>query len=337
MFLGDLSVMDDQPTPQTTIDHLVLKTKKITQWVKKGMFWSLPIKLMTGGILAAIGGSSFIGFLSEYATYLYAISYGIRPPLEGVPYLKAGVTITSMLLLFGAAILFCSIIGLFKFFLLCCRLVSWTISHLPPSWRKWIVGTTDINDFFQSRSFWLKWGAALLVGFSIYLFLKFLNAFNLFGRWNHEDFEYISIMYSVFALFAFVTLIQPSALKWVAVTGAVLYFLAWIVFLFNATYYAYFLRYIGYGGGLPISIELKDGRLPSIEAEKLYLIIRTTNAVIALDRASNKFIEVPNDQIRAIEHNVGGLNHLSDFLPDIAEQRESLFNAELKATRQKSH
>lgn len=329
--------MSNEFSISTTVDYYFTRAKKSFRWLKGSMFWSLPIKLTIGGFLAAIGGSSFIGFLSEYATYIYAISFGIRPPLEGVPYLKAGVTLISMTLLIGAALMFCSIIGVFKLFSLLCGLVSWLSSRLSPSWRARISGSTDINDYFKNKSWWKKWGAALLVGISMYLIFIILNYFFKIEFWNREDFQLASVIYSIFAFLAFATLVQPSALKWMAVTGTLLYLLAWIVFLFNTTYYAYLLRYIGYGGGLPISIELKDGNLPSAGIdENLYMIIRTTNAVITLDKTSSKFIEIPNDQIKAIAHDIGGLDNLSSFLPDRHEQKEELFDANLKAIRQRS-
>ena len=35
--------------------------------------WTFPLKLVLGAVLAALGGAGVLGFISEYATYSYAI------------------------------------------------------------------------------------------------------------------------------------------------------------------------------------------------------------------------------------------------------------------------
>lgn len=68
-------------------------------------FWSLsiPLRLLTGALVATIGGG-YVGFLSEFAAYNYAIYYGFRPPLEGIPYLRVSVMVIAFLLYLGSAL-----------------------------------------------------------------------------------------------------------------------------------------------------------------------------------------------------------------------------------------
>jgi hypothetical protein len=65
-----------------------------------------PLKLLIGTVLGIALGPGFVGLLSEYATYYYAIDLGIRPPLEGIPYLKSAVTAGSLLLAVVVAFFF---------------------------------------------------------------------------------------------------------------------------------------------------------------------------------------------------------------------------------------
>ena len=59
---------------------------------------AVPLKLAVGAILGIVTGPGLLGFLSEYATYRYSLYYGLRPPLEGIPYLRAAVTLGSFVL-----------------------------------------------------------------------------------------------------------------------------------------------------------------------------------------------------------------------------------------------
>ena len=60
--------------------------------------WSLPRRILVSILVGFIAGPGLIGFLSEYATYLYALGADVRPPVEGIPYLRASVTLFSMTL-----------------------------------------------------------------------------------------------------------------------------------------------------------------------------------------------------------------------------------------------
>jgi hypothetical protein len=87
----------------------------IQKWISEFLALSLGIRLTVGVILGAIGSSSIIAFLSEYAGVSYALAQGVRLPTEGVPYLRyaaAGLSFTLFLLAFG---IFFGIYGLLRF------------------------------------------------------------------------------------------------------------------------------------------------------------------------------------------------------------------------------
>jgi hypothetical protein len=64
-----------------------------------------PLRLAVGGFVTLVAGT-WLGFVAEYAAYRWAIYYGMRPPLEGIPYLKVAVTGLSVCILFGGAIVY---------------------------------------------------------------------------------------------------------------------------------------------------------------------------------------------------------------------------------------
>lgn len=78
----------------------------MSQLFKNFLALSFPIKFLVGTIFGLIAGPGLLAFLSEYATYSYAIRINIRPPLEGIPYLSASVALASLVLSVTAIIIF---------------------------------------------------------------------------------------------------------------------------------------------------------------------------------------------------------------------------------------
>ena len=75
---------------------------------------SVLFKLLISSSIGILAGASFIGFISEYATYYYAISYGVRLPVEGVPYLSITITLISILILVSSITTFAILSLYFK-------------------------------------------------------------------------------------------------------------------------------------------------------------------------------------------------------------------------------
>lgn len=97
-------------------DEMNIRGKSIKDWldfgyekVKNKIDQSIGYKLLISSFLGAVGGAGFMGFISEYATYIYALNYGIRLPVEGVPYLKIAITTSSFMLLFFSGLSFFAI------------------------------------------------------------------------------------------------------------------------------------------------------------------------------------------------------------------------------------
>ncbi|MGJ0516691.1 MAG: hypothetical protein ACR65O_13190 [Methylomicrobium sp.] len=77
-------------------------------WIKKFISLSFPIKLIIGSIASVIAGPGVVSFVSEYASYYYALEIGVRPPLEGIPYLSATTALVSFIFALSASIVFIS-------------------------------------------------------------------------------------------------------------------------------------------------------------------------------------------------------------------------------------
>lgn len=305
------------------MDGSLKNTRQWFQIVKETSVWSLPIKFLLGALLGALGGSSLLGVISEYATYYYAISYGVRPPMEGIPYLKASVTLISILLLISGAIIYCVTMMVFRSFARLGDLSNFFNKKINPLRRRRPVerSSADLRVVFEEKSSGIVLVVTVMAGFICFLLVRFLVSIAEPILVSYEYFEIVCIGYGIFAALAFLTFIRPGSIVWVSLLATISYFALWFVFLFTPLYYSSLLRFVGYGGGLPVVVDLKSaGPALSPLDTTLYLVIRTTDAVIVLNESTNQFIEIPNGEVRMIRHKTGGLNNLLSYLPDLNQQ-----------------
>lgn len=325
---------------QNIFDITIAKVKNSASTIRRTVVWSFPIKLALSGLIGALGGSSLLGIFSEYANYFYAMSYGIRPPIEGIPYLKASVTLISLALLTSGAILFAFTILLFKWFAISTNSLSRgiriSLTKGKGSFFRRLstsIKRNDVTRVFKEKPWWFRCLGSFVTGAIIY---GVFEAFQLFFPPRPSIADTINIItaaYTVFACIAFITITQPSSIKWVATLTTLAYFSAWLIFLFTPNYYSHFLRLVGYGGGLPVSIELREKSTSDLSMDKnLHLIIRTTEAFILLNDSTNQFIEIPKDQIRSIRHSTGGLDNLTPYLPTTKQQALQAQSPKVPAT-----
>lgn len=302
------------------VEKALDQSKKLYMFIKQNVIWSLPIKFLIGAVLGALGGSSLLGVLSEYATYFYAMSYGIRPPTEGVPYLKASVTLISLVLLISGALIYCMTTVLFRAFAKLITLSSYTKNLLLQKRLNNSFGrpASDLQVLFADKSWLPVLGTAALaaaMAYGLVEFLIFLGPVPIPPKVTQTA----AIGYAIFAFIAFLTLIRPSTIIWVSLITTAIYFMVWFAFLFTPSYYSYLLRFVGYGGGLPITVEMKENAQLPLD-NTLYLIIRTTDAFIVLNDSTHQFVEIPKEEIKTVRHYSGGLNNLPFYLPDIQQQ-----------------
>jgi hypothetical protein len=287
--------------------------------------WALPLKLILGAVLGALGGAGLLGVLSEYATYSYAVQYGFRPPLEGIPYLKATVTLASFLLLLTGALVF-------LLSLLFVRSVVWSL-EIPLTWATRLKGRATpgltsaaqsfrtVSDRLARRPVWQVFMVALVISSMTGAFAFFeIAVLNDLGPppKNSIDPVHASMVGALYGLVLTLVMVNRRAIWWLGGISTLAYFLVWIWMLFSPSWYASFLRTVGYGGGLPISIELREQTQESpLSNMKCNLLLRTTEALLVSPIDSSEVVEIPRDQIRTVTHLGGGLRHLPYRLPDI--------------------
>lgn len=298
---------------------------KISEQLRGFFNWAFPTKLILSATLGVLGGAGFLGYVSEYATYSYAIYHGIRPPLEGIPYLKATVAFGSIfLLLTGAAVFLISIV-IVRFIIWVTEWLFHIALRMPPASVDDRFKFHDVAARLASYSFLRLLLIATTVGLfaAVFFYAEFsllddflaakLNA--IFGK-EPKPFPTTSASV-IFGIYAFLTtfvIANRKAIWWLAVVATATYFFGWIGLLFSPNYYSGFLRLVGYGGGLKISIEARDVNSFS-QSNDYFLLLRTTEAFIVLDATRNKIVELPRDQIKNITHEVGGLRKIPYHLP----------------------
>ncbi|MFY2839383.1 hypothetical protein [Achromobacter xylosoxidans] len=287
---------------------------RIVRFVKSFVQWSLPAKLLVTAIVGLLGGG-FLGYNAEYATYNYAIQYGFRTPIEGIPYLRAAVTFGSFFLLLSGVAVFVTV-WLVLHSIFTPRLIvrtfiskesrqriiespkiwNWVRKEVAsvdqPSWAERVAGKTWLRTLIVATII------STTISYSIYL-----------ARSSFEDhppqaevlalFLAVSVPY-VFALT--VALLRPKAIVRVASVATVAYFVGALIFLWIPSSHAKLLRHLGYGGGLPVKIELADDHttIPTNNREWFYLMSRTTDAYILFDRESRIFVELPRSSTRRL-------------------------------------
>ncbi|WP_429069658.1 hypothetical protein [Aeromonas veronii] len=110
------------------MDDLVKKLRDSFSKASVLVAYSMPLKVTIGFLLTALGSSSVLGLLSEFAAYKYAIISGFRVPVEGIPYLRATVSLISLALIAVALLAY----GItYPFFKSTVKLMSFLLSLIP--------------------------------------------------------------------------------------------------------------------------------------------------------------------------------------------------------------
>ena len=263
---------------------------------------ALPAKLALSAVIGLLAGPGVVGFVSEYATYHFALHEGVRPPLEGIPYLRAAVTTATFLLLASATIAFLLFLTVARIFVDNIRkAIMWPYYYYDPldyifSFVGRLLGinlqklyteiATGALTRFEQVPF--KIVAILAATAGIFVGLSIALLFYLSSKPFIQPgvFAAIGIFVSIF-------LVWRSAMAWwTAAAGALVLCAAVIAAMFNAQYYGKFLRYLRYGGGIPVLVELDAGdSRPSTYAA--YLVLRTSESLLLFEPVSRSTREIP--------------------------------------------
>lgn len=274
--------------------------------------------------MGALGGAGFVGFLSEYATYSFAIHYGFRPPLEGIPYLRASVTLGSFALLLTGALVFLLSLLLVRSVIWSMeapmRWVSQLFRHTAPSKRTPLQTFQTVFVRLAQRPSWQVLAVALVVslvtGGIVYVEVNFVFPAIEGRRIPELQRFYFGLGGVAYGFVLTLALARRGTIWWLGGFATLGYFVAWIWVLFSPPWYATFLRMVGYGGGLPLTVEFREhATLTQSQQIDCFLLLRTTEALLVLSANSDKVVEIPRDQVRTISHARGGLRHLAHRLP----------------------
>lgn len=264
--------------------------------------WVWPAKFLIGAALSIVAGGGVLSFLLENATHLYALTYGFRPPVEGLPYLRTLVASANAIMLMLAAVIALMFIGVLGS--IARRMTDLTAL----SWR-WAL-------------FWSLVGT-LLLSTLMYFSGRSGGPLGPYCGWPLlycEPEPGLSIAYVAFSLAigfpALLTMFKP-AIAWMSAAAAIAAYYVWIGSnILPPDEYARLLRATGFGGGMSIEIEAHatDTGCPSLMLAG-QLLLRTTEHLIVYSPAANRVDEYPMRCMARISYGGGGMSSLSYKLP----------------------
>ncbi|MDO8033597.1 hypothetical protein O3297_09230 [Janthinobacterium sp. SUN128] len=296
--------------------------KKLRSVASQLVPYSLSIKFLLSAVLGILGSAGLLGFLSDYATYFYAYDMGIRPPLEGVPYLKATVTFASLFLLLSGAILFSLVVASFKLiYISFISIDKYALNInkllLPAPAALILHGMSSIEMIHRlprNAKFILILVTTITVAVAFILSTLTGESFKEFPPYTKNQ---VVAALSIITVLSTTMIAFPSSTWWISISITVVYFLFCISILFNPDQYAHFLRVAGYGGGIPVELQSNEDYLQrKISSEPISLILRTNDTFIIFNQKEKKFIEIPREKIISISYQAGGLNTLQKNIPE---------------------
>jgi hypothetical protein len=116
--------------------------------------------------------------------------------------------------------------------------------------------------------------------------------------------------FAVATLAPMIILIWRPEVAWFATAGFILAYYAWIGSnVLPPEGYARLLRSTGFGGGLPVTVQVESpARGESPEHYSGFLLLRTSGSIILYDDKTNRIHEFPINRVTHYEHAGGGLS-----------------------------
>ena len=241
------------------------------------------IKLIFGIVVSGFLGSNVLESLNILATYRYSAYFGIRFPLEGIPYLQDAVSYGGFILTVLVALSFVFINYLLEFLTFLSRGNSRT-SHnfFETIWyqitknKKYPKNLDDlINKSSTKKSLLIIFTSSTIFGISLFTLGKITESE------SPNIFALIGFTYTLV-----ISLIQwKKQLTWIFTSFGVLAILFITISLaFNPLYYAKFLRLYGYGGGIPVYLTLDNQKTNQFGNVEDYLVLRTSESYMIFNK-----------------------------------------------------
>jgi hypothetical protein len=281
---------------------------------------ALPLRLLLGAAVTLLAGAG-IGFFAEYAAYRWALYYGIRPPLEGIPYLRVAVTALTVGILVGGALIFAlahaaclyvlrqidSYISQFQ------AIESVLLRFFPLTNGK--APLAVISCWYKSLRFHWALLISVLVAFTVFVIpLIFFRS----TATSESDQNGIIAL----AIFCFLLLLlawRAEARLWISLAVLLSFVVISPFTLFSVDIYTNLLQIFGYGGGLPITVALVEEKTEVSQKTLISgsLMLRTNSSLILFQQHPHRIREIPLNQIIFIDHEVGPVSKRKIILPPI--------------------
>jgi len=239
-----------------------------------GWYWALsfPIKILVTALVSSLGGGTYVAFVAEFASYVYALNLGFRPPFEGIPYLRVAVIVLAAALSLS-----------FAFYSILVSYVS-----------KLIIQRSAISDY--------KKKLLVFVVSSILVVATITIGSIYFSRQDYPQLMAIIAAFLGGLLPIFENKIKSKTFSYVIIACIGLIILLAPLSLYNSWVYAKFLRVLGYGGGIPVDVAVVSG--DKVIEFQGSLLLRTTDSVFVYNDEGEKQIdEIPLQQIIRIRTN----------------------------------
>jgi hypothetical protein len=268
---------------------------KAIDLVKTIIPFTLPVKLVVGYFITALGSASVIGFLSEFATYTYAVENGFRLPVEGIPYLKPTISFISLMIIFTSTIVFFlayTFVRITAFILNSPeRLIKAPIELILRIFKKNKVTNIDVglslNDVSAYKAVLLSSLASLLATGMLYY------AFEIPEHSHYRLHWWTYCMFYVCTLSTYMSAFNKSYVKYIASSIAALSVITIIALMFNPYIYSRFLFLTGFGGGIPTTIYINNTSDKTISGE---LLIKS-NEIYFLRSTDGSIVEYPTKNV----------------------------------------
>lgn len=266
-------------------------------------------RIIVGISCAFLAGPAFIGFLSEYATYAYAIRTGFRPPVEGVPYLAAVVVLGSILLASSLSIVF--FVTRSSILLAANRLrklsralrgklinqVAFILRIFNPSLSNIESLRRAIELFAQTRS------ARVLVTILLPLAWVMTLASSVVIMAPTIAFSLrfaVATVLILAAIMGLLSIMRPGVTAVMSAGVALSFYAFCLICLFTVSGYSSLLRSIGFGGG--VCVEVTVERAGDIKSIKMDLFMRSRESLIGRFVDDFLFVELPISTVEQIRY-----------------------------------
>ncbi|MBB1403123.1 hypothetical protein H5117_15595 [Pseudoalteromonas sp. SG45-1] len=260
---------------------MVGKLKDLAQFVLKQNF---VIRNLIIIFLGSLGGATYLGKVSEVATYYYAWNSGFRLPAEGVPYLALTVFALSFFVFISAFLVFIAIYTFGKVFL--SYIKNDSVLSMVNSILKLNLKSRGLIEI-------IALGIAASTLLSIFVFIiSYLDKGTEVNHWVLLPCTFI------LSFIAFSSLLDKGLLKVLATIIALICALGVPIAMFNQTNYVYILKALQYGGG--ISVDVTTSKAQYFGSK---LLLRTSQSLILKGSEDNRIIEIPFSKVEAISYN----------------------------------